>query len=148
MSCYRFRQRDCTCTWSNTHRLGKPLLISLETVAGSGHHVHTQERSGSETSIFERSTFGSVFEKLRFGARAFSKSSGSVRISLRVTVSIYPGSKGSVFEKTRVCARSLSVLAPSLIWAPSTKWHSRCPTNVSPLSSPKNRSMRRKKTTH
>ena len=66
----------------------------------SGYHVHTQKRSGSETSVFERSTFGSVFEKLRFGARAFSKSSGYVRI--RVTVSMYPGSKSSVFEKTRV----------------------------------------------
>ena len=59
-----------------------------------------KKRSGSETSVFERSTFGSVFEKLRFGARAFSKSSGYVRI--RVTVSMYPGSKSSVFEKTRV----------------------------------------------
>ena len=43
---------------------------------------------------------GSVFEKLRFGARAFSKSSGYVRI--RVAVSMYPGSKSSVFQKTRV----------------------------------------------
>ena len=68
----------------------------------SGYQVHTQKRSGSETSVFERSTFefGSVFEKLRFGAGAFSRSSGDVRI--RVTVSMYPGSKSSVFEKTRV----------------------------------------------
>ena len=60
-----------------------------------------KKKSGSETSVFERSTFGSVFEKLRFGARAFSKSSGYVRIR-RVTVSMYPGSKSSVFEKTRI----------------------------------------------
>ena len=66
----------------------------------SGDHVHTQKRSGSETSVSEKFTFGSVFEKLRFGALAFSKSSGYVRI--RVTVSMYPGSKSSVFEKTRV----------------------------------------------
>ena len=31
----------------------------------SGYDVHTQKRSGYETSVFERSTFGSVFEKLR-----------------------------------------------------------------------------------
>ena len=33
MSCYRFRQRDCKCSWSNIHRLGKPFLIALETRA-------------------------------------------------------------------------------------------------------------------
>ena len=98
---YWFRQRDCTCTWSIIYRVGKPFLIALETVAEKIRiHVHTQKRSGSETSVFERSTFGSVFEKLRFGVQAFSKSSGYVRI--RVTGSMYPGSKSSVFEKTRV----------------------------------------------
>ena len=94
MSCYRFRQRDCIAWarqfWSPWKQWQKR----------SGYHVHTQKRSGSETSVFERSTFGSVFEKLRFWARAFSKSSGYVRI--RVTVSMYLGSKSSVFEKTRV----------------------------------------------
>ena len=39
----------------------------------SGYHVHTQKRSWSETSVFEWSTFGSVFEKLCFGAQAFWK---------------------------------------------------------------------------
>ena len=102
MSCYRFRERDCKCTWSIIHRLGTPFWSPWKQwQKRSGYHVHTQKRSGSEISVFERSTFGSVFEKLRFGARAFPKSSGYVRI--RVTVSMYPGSKSSVFEKTRVC---------------------------------------------
>ena len=41
-----------------------------------------KKRSGSETSVFERSTFefGNLFKKVGFGARAFSKSSGYVRI--------------------------------------------------------------------
>ena len=43
------------------------LLGNSDKKKRSGYHVHTQKRSGSETSVFERSTFGSVFEKLRFG---------------------------------------------------------------------------------
>ena len=79
MSCYRFRERDCKCTWSNIHRLGTPFWSPWKQwQKRSGYHVHTQKRSGSEISVFERSTFGSVFEKLRFGARAFPKSSGYV----------------------------------------------------------------------
>ena len=106
MSCSLFRQRDCKCTRSNIHLIIASVWARhfwspwKQWQKRSGYHVHTQKRSGSETSVFERPTFGSVFEKLRFGARAFSKSSGYVRI--RVTVSMYPGSKSSVFEKTRV----------------------------------------------
>ena len=71
MSCYRFRQRDCKCTWSNIHRLGKPFLIALQ--KRSGYHAHTQKRSGSETSVFEKSTFGSVFESSVLGPGRFQK---------------------------------------------------------------------------
>ena len=49
---------------------------------------------------FRKIHFRDHFEKLHFGARAFSKSSGYVRIC--VTVSLYLGSKSSVFEKTWV----------------------------------------------
>ena len=112
MSCYRFRQRDCKCTWSNIHHLGKPCLIALETVAEKirilcSHAKKIRIRNLCFRKIHFRERFQkaplcgpSVFKKLRFGARAFSKSSGYVRI--RVTVSMYPGSKSSVFEKTTV----------------------------------------------
>ena len=101
MSCCWFRQRDCTCTWSNIYRVGKPFLIALETVAEKIRIPCSHAKKIRIRNLhFRRSTFGSVFEKLRFGVQAFSKSSGYVRI--RVTVSVYPGSKSSVFEKTRV----------------------------------------------
>ena len=80
MSCYRFRQRDCKCTWSNIHRLGTPFLIALETVAENiripcSHakkirirnlrfrKIHFRER-------FRKAPFGgpSVFKKLRIRA--------------------------------------------------------------------------------
>ena len=108
MSCYRFQQRDCTCTWSNIIVWASHCWSPWKQwQKRSGYHVHTQKRSGYETSVFERSTFGSVFEKLRIGARAFSKSCAYVRIP--VTVSIYPGPKSSVFEKIRVSVHVASV---------------------------------------
>ena len=72
----------------------------------SGHHVHKQKRSGSETPALERSTFGSVFEKLLIGGQAFSISSGSVRICARSAGSRYDSLGSTRAAKKKICTRA------------------------------------------
>ena len=80
MSCYRFRQRDCKCTWSNIHRLGTPILIALGTVAEKiripySHAKKIRIRNLRFRKIHFRERFRkapfwgpSVFKKLRIRA--------------------------------------------------------------------------------
>ena len=80
MSCCRFRQRDCKCTWSNIHRLGTPVLIALETVAEKiripcSHAKKIRIRNLRFRKIHFRERFRkapfcgpSVFKKLRIRA--------------------------------------------------------------------------------
>ena len=135
MRCYRFRQRDCKCTWSNIHRLGKPFLIALETVAEKiripcSHAKKIRIRNLRFRKIHFRERFRkapfwgpSVFKKLRIrtdtcdrfyvsfvwnlisysvACKKKSKACFFPKKKKKKKVSMYPGSKSSVFEKTRI----------------------------------------------
>ena len=106
ISCHRFLQRDCKCTWSNIHRLGTPFLIALETVAEKIRIPCSHEKKIRIRNLrFRKIHFRERFRKSSvLGAWAFSKSSGYVRI--RVTVSMYPGSKrpGYVCTQPQFCS--------------------------------------------
>ena len=99
MSCYWFRQRDCTCTWSNIYRVGKPFLIALETVAEKiripcSHaekirirNLHFRKNHFRER--FRKAPFSgpSVFKKLRIRAdtcdRFYVHASGVEKLRFR-----------------------------------------------------------------
>ena len=74
-------------------RLGKSNRKGPET-------MFTRKKDPDPKPPFSKDPLSRAFSKssVLIGAQAISKSSGYVRI--RVTV--YPGSKGSVFEKTRI----------------------------------------------
>ena len=124
MSCYRFRQRDCKCTWSNIHRLGKPILIALETVAEKiripcSHAKNIRIRNLRFRKIHFRERFRkapfwgpSVFKKLRIRADTCDRFyvSGVEKLRFRKD----PGT----------CARSLSCTKNSR--TSSTKTDEKC----------------------
>ena len=109
MSCYRFWQRDCTCTCSNIHRLGKPSLISLETVAEKPCSHAKKIRIRNLRLRFRKIHFRERFRKAPFwGLSVFKK--------LRIRADTCDGFYTSGVEKLHfgkdpgTCARSLSFL--------------------------------------
>ena len=98
------------------HRLGKPFLIALETVAEKFRIPCSHAKKIRIRNLcFRKIHFRERFRKAPFWGPSVFKSSGYVRI--RVTVSMYPGSKSSIFEKTRVRVH----VAWECLWE-----HSRC----------------------
>ena len=110
MSCYRFRQRDCKCTCSNIHRLGKPFLIALETVAEK-IRIRIPCSHAKKIRIrnlrFRKIHFRERFRKVRFGGPSVFK-------KLRIRADTCHRFYVSGVEKLRFrkdpgsCARSLS----------------------------------------
>ena len=107
-SCYRFRQRDCKCTWSNIHRLGTPFLIALETVAEKIRIPCSHEKKIRIRNLrFRKIHFRERFRKAPFwGPIVFKK--------LRIRADTCDRFYISGVEKLRfrkdpdTCARSLS----------------------------------------
>ena len=76
MSCYRFWQRECTWTRSNVHRLVKPSLNSLETVAEK-IRIHAK-KIRIRNLRFQKIDFRERFRKAPFwGPERFQKAPNS-----------------------------------------------------------------------